>query len=320
MNFLPVKSAGGAVPIGPASLVAPRDGDLMMGFRGEDVTITGPGEGLPCTVMVAEPMGSHLLLTARHEGTVVRIVAPAQASIAAGQEVGLVFDAGQLVVDGSRHTRIPGVPPTMTDAVDAELDALSRDILKRNDRGGYTVPNELVYPFQWNWDSAFVAMGQAVDDTDRAWRELETLFLGQWADGMVPSIVFHRPHPGYYPDPDTWGTRHEPPTTGISQPPVAATAARVILERDGSPASRDRARALLPRLFASHRWWHEVRDPEGTGLVTVTHPWETGRDNAPDWDRPRRASRPASMWRPFARTRHTSMHRSVPPTTSTTAS
>ena len=25
--------------------------------------------------------------------------------------------------------------------------------------GGYTVPNAKVYPFQWNWDSAFVAMG-----------------------------------------------------------------------------------------------------------------------------------------------------------------
>lgn len=174
----------------------------------------------------------------------------------------------------------------MTDAADAELDALSRDILRRNDRGGYTVPNELVYPFQWNWDSAFVAMGQAEDDVDRAWRELEMLFVGQWDDGMVPSIVFHQPHPGYYPGPGAWGTRHDPPTTGISQPPVAATAARMILGKDGGAASLARARALLPKLFASHRWWHEVRDPGGTGLVVVTHPWETGRDNAPDWDAP----------------------------------
>ncbi len=167
-----------------------------------------------------------------------------------------------------------------------ELDARSRAILAANDRGGYTVPNELVYPFQWNWDSAFVAMGMATYDADRAWRELELLFVGQWLDGMVPSIVFHQPHPGYYPGPAAWGTTHTPPTTGISQPPVAATAARVVLEAQDDQAGQIRARALFPALFASHRWWHETRDPDGTGLVTVVHPWETGRDNSPDWDAP----------------------------------
>ncbi|MHB2167689.1 MGH1-like glycoside hydrolase domain-containing protein [Alsobacter sp. R-9] len=173
-----------------------------------------------------------------------------------------------------------------------DLDRLARDILVRNDRGGYTVPNEKVYPFQWNWDSAFVAMGFATYDVDRAWQELETLFLGQWDDGMVPSIVFHRPADNYYPGPPAWGTTHEPPTTGISQPPVAATAARVVLAAEDTPASRRRCAALFPKLFASHRWWHEVRDPDGTGLVTVTHPWETGRDNSPEWDAPLAAVTP----------------------------
>jgi hypothetical protein len=171
--------------------------------------------------------------------------------------------------------------------VSTDLDRRAHDTLVGNDRGGYTVPNAKVYPFQWNWDSAFVAMGFAVFDEDRAWRELETLFLGQWKDGMVPSIVFHRPDPGYYPGPAAWGTTHEPPTTGISQPPVAATAARVIFEgaRD-KKAAVVRLQALFPRLFASHRWWHEIRDPDATGLVTVVHPWETGRDNSPEWDEP----------------------------------
>jgi hypothetical protein len=176
----------------------------------------------------------------------------------------------------------------------SDLDRLAHATLVGNDRGGYTVPNAKVYPFQWNWDSAFVAMGFAGFDEDRAWRELETLFLGQWSDGMVPSIVFHKPDAGYYPGPVAWGTAHRPPTTGISQPPVAATAARAIFER-----SRDRQVAeprlggLFPRLFAWHRWWHEIRDPDGTGLVTVIHPWETGRDNSPEWDESLAAVTPA---------------------------
>jgi hypothetical protein len=169
----------------------------------------------------------------------------------------------------------------------ADLDGIAHATLVANDRGGYTVPNAKVYPFQWNWDSAFVAMGFAVFDEDRAWRELETLFLGQWKDGMVPSIVFHRPDPGYYPGPSAWGTTHQPPTTGISQPPVGATAARAIFERArDKQAATARLSALFPRLFASHRWWHEIRDPDATGLVTVVHPWETGRDNSPEWDEP----------------------------------
>jgi hypothetical protein len=166
-------------------------------------------------------------------------------------------------------------------------DAEARSVLAMNDRGGYTVPNNGVYPFQWNWDSAFVAMGFACFDVDRAWRELETLFLGQWADGMVPSIVFHGESDRYYPGPAAWGTRHQPPTTGISQPPVAASAARMIWNRsDRGPAARARLEALFPKLLASHLWWHEIRDPDGSGLVTVVHPWETGRDNSPDWDAP----------------------------------
>ncbi|MCP8939114.1 hypothetical protein NK718_11350 [Alsobacter sp. SYSU M60028] len=181
----------------------------------------------------------------------------------------------------------------MTPETHRRLDQEARRILAANDRGGYTVPNERVYPFQWNWDSAFVAMGFAMFDEDRAWRELETLFLGQWADGMVPSIVFHTPADHYYPGPTAWGTRHQPPTTGISQPPVAATSARFLWERavDRSLV-RDRLAALFPKLMAWHRWWHETRDPDGSGLVTVTHPWESGRDNSPDWDAPLAAVAP----------------------------
>jgi hypothetical protein len=33
-----------------------------------------------------------------------------------------------------------------------------------------------------------------------------------------------------------------------------------------------------------HRWWHDYRDPGKLGVVAITHPWESGRDNSPDWD------------------------------------
>lgn len=169
----------------------------------------------------------------------------------------------------------------MTSQIDIQA---ARDVLHANDRGGYTVPTSRLYPFQWNWDSAFVAMGWATFDENRAWRELERLVEGQWADGMVPHIVFHAPSDDYFPGPDVWGTHHQPPTSGISQPPVLAIAIRSVLEQAKAADAPDRARTLYRAALASHRWWHAARDPADTGLVAILHPWESGMDNSPAWD------------------------------------
>ena len=42
-----------------------------------------------------------------------------------------------------------------------QMDARAQEILKRNDRCGYTVPTHGFYPFQWSRGSAFVALGFA---------------------------------------------------------------------------------------------------------------------------------------------------------------
>ena len=165
-----------------------------------------------------------------------------------------------------------------------QLDAQAQDILRRNDRGGYTVPTHGLYPFQWNWDSAFVALGFAQFDRERAWREIETLVSGQWANGMIPHIVFHKDDEGYFPGPGVWGTGTTPPTSGITQPPVLATIVRKLWEMEGADPANSRMRAFYTACLASHRWFHRFRDPLGKGLVLVTHNWETGRDNSSEWD------------------------------------
>jgi len=164
-------------------------------------------------------------------------------------------------------------------------DQDARQILRTNDAGGYTLPTRRLYPFQWNWDSAFAAMGFATFDLERAWVELESLLAGQWPNGMVPHIVFRKDDPDYFPGPSVWGTRHDPPSSGISQPPVATTALRRLVEQSGD-AGLARIRPLFARLMAWHRWFHDCRDPDGLGVIATTHPWESGRDNSPDWDEP----------------------------------
>ena len=132
----------------------------------------------------------------------------------------------------------------------------AREVLRANDRGGYTVPTDRLYPFQWNWDSGFVAMGWATFDEPRAFQEIERLLEGQWESGLVPQIVFHAPSDDYFPGPDVWGIHRTPPTSGITQPPILAVAARQIWERAKDRTSADaRTAAIYPKLLAYHRWW-----------------------------------------------------------------
>lgn len=161
------------------------------------------------------------------------------------------------------------------------LDKQARDIMRSNDQGRYTMPTKGLYPYQWNWDSAFAAFGFATFDLPRAWVEIETLMTGQWDNGMVPHIIFHEASDGYFPGPDEWGTGQMPETSGISQPPVAATFTRAIFEKDPE-FGRQRLAAVFPKLMAWHRWFIECRCEDG--MIVVNHPWESGRDNAPDWD------------------------------------
>ncbi len=175
----------------------------------------------------------------------------------------------------------------LQDVAPINEEALSQEaqrIIEGNDRGGYTVPTAGLYPYQWNWDSAIVAMGFAAFDLDRAWTEIETLVAHQWPDGMIPHIIFHKEVPSYFPGPDVWGTNRPVPTSGHSQPPVAAFCAEEILKRDESPANLERASPVFDALMRWHQWWHDYRDPGSLGVAAITHPWESGRDNSSDWD------------------------------------
>ena len=183
----------------------------------------------------------------------------------------------------------------------AELRARAAAVLRADDAGTYTVPSKLTYPHQWNWDSALAALGWAELDPPRAFLELETLMGGQYRDGLVPHIAF-RPAlsapigtparlqlpngRGYLPGPAWWGRRSGADgrrISGITQPPLAATCLRLLFER--TPVE-PRARALLGPIARWHDFLLTDRDPAGRGEPVLIHPWESGRDNALEWDRP----------------------------------
>jgi Glycosyl hydrolase family 63 C-terminal domain len=185
------------------------------------------------------------------------------------------------------------------------LRAAARAVLRGNDNGSYTVPSRATYPHQWNWDSALAALGWAELDPARAWTELDTLAGARDRRGMFPHIAFHtrvpdrvngrlrgvltsvaRPYARYLPGPRWWGKRFSVDgrrISGITQPPLAATCARLLFERH---PDEQRARSLLRPLLGWHRFLLEERDPRGLGEPVLIHPWESGRDNAVEWDKP----------------------------------
>lgn len=73
----------------------------------------------------------------------------------------------------------------LTGAEAAELEAAARAVLDDNWLGASTVPSRTLYPHQWSWDSAFIAIGRSWYDQQRAQTELETLFNGQWVSEGV---------------------------------------------------------------------------------------------------------------------------------------
>ena len=172
----------------------------------------------------------------------------------------------------------------------AVLTDAARAVLAKNDRDGYSVPSGSLYPMQFNWDSAFAALGYAHcrnSSEDRPWRELELLTEAQWRDGMIPHIVFRGDYRDYFPGPDVWravgGDGDILPTSGITNPPIAAFAVKM-LRRQLPLADKGRYRRLLARLAKWHHWLAaHCLDEEYDAFVTV-HPWETGRDNLCDWD------------------------------------
>jgi hypothetical protein len=168
--------------------------------------------------------------------------------------------------------------------------------------GDWTRAAPGLYPHQWSWDSAFIAIGLAHLDTRRAANELLALLGHQWRTGKIPHIVFNPEAPpgSYFPGQEHWACAAASPdappappyTSCLCQPPVHAIAAlRVweVAERNGGEEAgfaRAFLREIYPGLLLWHRYLATYRDPEESGLVTIYHPWESGTDNSPRWDAP----------------------------------
>jgi len=172
-----------------------------------------------------------------------------------------------------------------------ELVEAARKILQQNWNGKFTIPSPSLYPHQWSWDSAFVAIGNSHYDIERSIKELEYLFDAQWKNGMVPHIVFNDRATSYFPSGEFYDCQRSSDapkhvkTSGMTQPPVHAIAAYYVYKNH--PDEQEAKKFLksnFPKIMKFHEYLMSDRDPEGMGAITVMHPWESGMDNSPVWD------------------------------------
>lgn len=172
-----------------------------------------------------------------------------------------------------------------------EFSEKAKEVLSLNWRDGYTIPSSTLYPFQWNWDAGFHALGWMYTNPERAIQEIRSMFKGQWKNGMLPHIVFHQQNDQYFPGPDVWKTdmskfhNSTVPTSGITQLPVFG----FFLERIDQIATsieldiKDFVIDIFPKIVAFHKYLYTYRDPYQEGLPFILHNWES-TDNAPIWD------------------------------------
>ncbi|MEM9544610.1 MAG: trehalase family glycosidase [Bacteroidota bacterium] len=172
------------------------------------------------------------------------------------------------------------------------LSSKAKEILLGNWMDGFTIPTKKLYPFQWNWDSGFTSLGISHFSLEYSITELQSLFSGQWENGMIPHIIFHSENEKtYFPNYDFWnanvnaGAPISPKTSGITQPPVHGFILESLLTRfPDNDKLIEFAKSLFPKIVDSHRFFYTYRDPRQEGLAFIFHPWESGRDNSPLWD------------------------------------
>lgn len=168
------------------------------------------------------------------------------------------------------------------------VEQVCKQVLEENWRDGHTIPAGGLYPHQWLWDSCFNAIGLRNIDVGKAQQELRNLLRGQWANGMLPHMIF-ADNDKHSQDRKIWQSWRNPNspddlnTSGMTQPPMLAEAVVKVGEKLKTTERRSWYQDMYPALLAHHEWLYRDRDPHQEGLVILIHPWESGLDNSPPW-------------------------------------
>lgn len=162
-----------------------------------------------------------------------------------------------------------------------DLKKLTLKIMQENRRQfgdyQYTVPSPDSYPYQWLWDSCFHAIILSYFNPTDAKKELLSLVSKQFANGMIPHMIYWVRKDVINID---WGTKR---TSSLTQPPMLAYAVWEIFLKDKDEKF---LAEIYPHLYHFYRYFLTDRDPHGNHLMGIINPDESGEDNSSRFDKP----------------------------------
>lgn len=150
-------------------------------------------------------------------------------------------------------------------------------------------PSQTKYgPYQWLWDSGFHQIIWSYKRPDYSIKDLRTMLQMQQTNGFIPEMIY-------------WGMKSKIEElfvrtqysvksfagykgmmfTDITQMPMLAYSVRAIWNATNNI---ELLKEFVPKIGKYLEWWHNSRDPDKDGLVSVIHPWESGIDASPLYD------------------------------------
>jgi len=139
---------------------------------------------------------------------------------------------------------------------------------------------------QWLWDSAFHMITWSYKDVDNAIADLRTMLQFQQPNGFIPEMIFWGSEEGKVKNflakmvDKVLGYSHEE-FTDLTQMPMLPYSVRAIWN---ATKDTELLQEFVPKIVAYFDWWENTRDPDGDGLVSIIHPWESGLDASPLYD------------------------------------
>lgn len=165
---------------------------------------------------------------------------------------------------------------------------------------GYTIPSgkiiplgsnkaKFLYPFQWLWDTFFVAAWSG--NVDQSISDIKNFLLGQRSDGFLGHIHYNRrvlSEGKYFPGPNIYYKDGVLPNNGeiiskITQPPNVSYCVWELAQKIKDAKKRKEfLNYIYPKIFNYHKYLYD-KLTDGNLMVTI-HPWQNGDDNSPKWD------------------------------------
>jgi len=172
----------------------------------------------------------------------------------------------------------------------------AKETLERvwNKNNLYTPSSDEGAGVQRIFDTGLLSYGYIHFDIDKIIDQYRSAFKGQWKNGMLPGSIFYNNTPSHFPDIDFWDQRKENDnspeivnTSSFIHPAMSAILlwdvyVKIIKEK-GEKEGKIFLEEFYSKIFSAHNYLLKERDVEGSGMVTIFHPFESGFLHSTRW-------------------------------------